>query len=175
MIGTWVLDTIRPPIELTSTPEGTSPPSWHSGPLSPYEMDADNLVGARSDLVRHHNREGPRNWTHYPSGRLRGLPDGCQTSLHGPPLHVSPGLPERTLYVSADLRLAVDSVHCGVTGEGQAIWAVLSAILLVGFLSCSVRAVRPSWERSDVLLWPLGSGVGHNVRRHPSLACFSVR
>jgi len=37
----------------------------------------------------------------------------------------------------------------------QAIWAALSTLLLVGFLGCSLRAVRPNWQRSDVILWSL--------------------
>ena len=38
---------------------------------------------------------------------------------------------------------------------GQAIWAALSVILLTGFLHCSLRAVRPSWQRSDLMRWSL--------------------
>jgi len=38
---------------------------------------------------------------------------------------------------------------------GQAIWAGLSVILLTGLLHCSLRAVRPSWQRSDLVLWSL--------------------
>ena len=37
----------------------------------------------------------------------------------------------------------------------QAIWAAISTVLLMGFLYCSLRAVRPSWQRSDVVLWSL--------------------
>jgi alpha-1,2-mannosyltransferase len=37
----------------------------------------------------------------------------------------------------------------------QAIWAAVSTILLIGFLCCSIRAVRPSWRRSDMVLWSL--------------------
>jgi alpha-1,2-mannosyltransferase len=35
----------------------------------------------------------------------------------------------------------------------QAIWSVISTILLVAFLYCSLGAVRPSWQRSDLLRW----------------------
>jgi alpha-1,2-mannosyltransferase len=38
---------------------------------------------------------------------------------------------------------------------GQAIWAVISTILLIGFLHCSLRAVRPFWKKSDLVLWSL--------------------
>ena len=34
----------------------------------------------------------------------------------------------------------------------QAVWAALSTILLTGFLYCSLRAVRPSWHKSDLVL-----------------------
>jgi alpha-1,2-mannosyltransferase len=37
----------------------------------------------------------------------------------------------------------------------QAIWAVLSTILLAGFLCVSLRAVRPGWSRSDLVQWTL--------------------
>jgi alpha-1,2-mannosyltransferase len=37
----------------------------------------------------------------------------------------------------------------------QIIWAVISATLLLAFLGCSLRTVRPSWRRSDVVLWSL--------------------
>jgi alpha-1,2-mannosyltransferase len=37
----------------------------------------------------------------------------------------------------------------------QAIWAALSVILLTGFLYCSLMAVRPRWQRSDLLLGSL--------------------
>jgi alpha-1,2-mannosyltransferase len=37
----------------------------------------------------------------------------------------------------------------------QAIWAALSTFLLIGFLYCSFRAVRPRWKRADLLLWSL--------------------
>jgi alpha-1,2-mannosyltransferase len=35
----------------------------------------------------------------------------------------------------------------------QVIWAVISTILLIGFLMCSLRAVRPNWPRSEAILW----------------------
>jgi alpha-1,2-mannosyltransferase len=38
---------------------------------------------------------------------------------------------------------------------GQVIWAVISTILLIGFLHCSLRAVRPLWRRSDLVVWSL--------------------
>ena len=37
----------------------------------------------------------------------------------------------------------------------QTLWAALSVILLTGFLYCSLRAVRPSWRKSDLMLWSL--------------------
>jgi len=37
----------------------------------------------------------------------------------------------------------------------QAIWAALSTLLLIGFLYCSLRALRPRWHRSDLALWSL--------------------
>jgi alpha-1,2-mannosyltransferase len=37
----------------------------------------------------------------------------------------------------------------------QTIWAAISTMLLMGFLYCSLRAVRPSWQGSDVVLWSL--------------------
>jgi alpha-1,2-mannosyltransferase len=35
----------------------------------------------------------------------------------------------------------------------QIVWAVVSVGILVAFLAVSLRAVRPDWRRSDVLLW----------------------
>jgi alpha-1,2-mannosyltransferase len=37
----------------------------------------------------------------------------------------------------------------------RVVWAVLSTVVFVGFLGCSLRAVRPGWQRSDVVLWSL--------------------
>jgi alpha-1,2-mannosyltransferase len=35
----------------------------------------------------------------------------------------------------------------------QILWAVVSTALLVGLLFCSLRAARPGWRRSNVILW----------------------
>jgi len=35
----------------------------------------------------------------------------------------------------------------------QILWGVISTTLLVGLLFCSLRAVRPGWRRSDIVLW----------------------
>jgi alpha-1,2-mannosyltransferase len=37
----------------------------------------------------------------------------------------------------------------------QGIWAALSVILMTGFLFCSLLAVRPRWQQSNLLLWSL--------------------
>jgi alpha-1,2-mannosyltransferase len=37
----------------------------------------------------------------------------------------------------------------------QVIWAVISAVLLLALLGCSLRVARPSSRRSDVVLWSL--------------------
>jgi len=36
---------------------------------------------------------------------------------------------------------------------GQILWALISTTLLVGLLFCSLRAARPGWRRSDLILW----------------------
>jgi alpha-1,2-mannosyltransferase len=37
----------------------------------------------------------------------------------------------------------------------QVIWAVISTILFIGFLVCSLRCTRPDWRRSELILWSL--------------------
>jgi alpha-1,2-mannosyltransferase len=37
----------------------------------------------------------------------------------------------------------------------QVVWAVVSAVSLIGFLGCSLKVIGPAWRTSEVILWSL--------------------